>query len=122
MLKPPPDILDAVMQTIAERKRTLPADSYVATLLRGGIDSVGGKVIEEAAELVDAARATRSENRTEARAHLVHEAADLLFHALVLLGWADVPLDDVRAELKRRHGTSGLAEKACRAGVVREPG
>ncbi len=103
------DILDAVMQTIAERKRTLPADSYVATLLRGGIDKIGGKVIEEARELVEAARASD-------RSHVVHEAADLLFHTLVLIGWADVSLDEVRAELKRRHGTSGLAEKASRTG------
>lgn len=108
------DILDAVMQTIAERKRTLPADSYVATLLRGGIDQIGGKVIEEARELVDASQAADLRSNDQARSHLVHETADLLFHTLVLIGWAEVSLDEVRAELKRRHGTSGLAEKARR--------
>jgi phosphoribosyl-ATP pyrophosphohydrolase len=111
-----PDILDTVAQTIADRKRALPAGSYVATLLRGGIGAVGGKVIEEAAELVDAARASDIQTNAAARSHLVHEAADLLFHTLVLLGWADVSLADVRSELNRRHGTSGLAEKAARTG------
>lgn len=110
------DILDAVMHTIAERQRTLPRDSYVATLVRGGIDKIGGKVTEEARELVDATQASVRPFADEARSHIVHEAADLLFHTLVLLSWADVSLDDVRSELKRRHGTSGLAEKANRLG------
>jgi phosphoribosyl-ATP pyrophosphohydrolase len=88
----------------------------VATLLRGGIDKIGGKLIEEARELVDAAQSTDRLLSDEARSHLVHEAADLLFHTLVLLSWADLSLDDVRTELKRRHGTSGLAEKAQRTG------
>ncbi|MBI5758957.1 MAG: phosphoribosyl-ATP diphosphatase [Planctomycetales bacterium] len=111
----PLDILDSVMRTITERKRALPGDSYVATLLRGGIDKIGGKVIEEARELVDAAQSTDRPLSDEARTHLVHEAADLLFHTLVLLSWADLSLDDVRAELKRRHGTSGLVEKTLRS-------
>ena len=111
----PLDILDAVMHTIAERKRTMSTDSYVATLLRGGIDKIGGKVIEEARELVDAAHARDRPLSDEARSHLVYEAADLLFHMLVLLSWADRSLDDVRAELKRRHGTSGLVEKTLRS-------
>jgi phosphoribosyl-ATP pyrophosphohydrolase len=117
MTTPRLDILDELMHTIAERQRTLPDDSYVATLLRGGIDKVGGKVIEEARELVDAAQSTDRPISDESRSHVVHEAADLLFHTLVLLSWSDLSLDDVRAELKRRHGTSGLAEKARRSGA-----
>lgn len=105
------------MQTIAERKHTRAENSYVATLLRGGLTAIGGKVIEEARELVEAAQAGGGELDAAARSHLIHEAADLLFHMLVLLGCADVSLDDVRSELKRRQGTSGLAEKAGRTGA-----
>jgi len=68
------------------------------------------KVIEEAAEVVEAA----GEAGDEGRQHLVCEAADLLYHLLVMLAHRDVRLEEVEAELARRFGISGLEEKASR--------
>lgn len=104
------NILARLERTVAERKSQLPAGSYTTTLLRGGTDAIGRKVIEEAAEVVQAA----GEPGDAGRAHLVREAADLVFHLLVLLGYKDVELAEVEAELARREGISGLEEKAAR--------
>ncbi len=56
-----------------------------------------------------------SESGDPGRAHFVYEAGDLIYHALVLLAWRGVDIDEVAAELARREGTSGLAEKANRS-------
>ena len=72
---------------------------------------MGDKIMEEAAELVEAA----GEEGSEGREHVIHEAADLVYHLFVLLGYRDVGLQDVEAELARRFGTSGLAEKESRS-------
>ena len=93
--------------TIAQRRSADPATSYVAKLNARGIGKIAQKVGEEATETVIAALSGD-------RAELVGEAADLLFHLLVLLNAKDVPLADVLAELDRREGLSGLAEKAAR--------
>ena len=109
-------ILEAVAAVIADRKANPPAErSYVASLLQGGVKKVRVKVVEEAAEVFEAA----VEEGDAGREHLVKEVADLVFHLLVLLGQRDVPWADVEAELARRFGTSGMAEKASRgdAGV-----
>lgn len=107
----PAAVLHALMQTIEARKAASPDESYVARLLNGGSQPIIVKIFEEAGELAEAA-----ELPAEARAkNAVHEAADLVFHTLVLLGWADVSLHDVENELARRFGTSGLREKAMRA-------
>jgi phosphoribosyl-ATP pyrophosphohydrolase len=82
--------------------------------LSGGIPVIGGKVTEEAAEVVEAA----GEPGDEGRQHLVREAADLIYHLLVLLAHRDAKLSDVEAELARRFGISGLEEKASRVKVV----
>lgn len=103
-------IFARLMQVIADRKREPSARSYTASLLAGGVEKIGAKVREEAAEVVEAA----AETGPEGQAHFVHEAADLLFHLFVLLGYKDTPLEDVETELERRFGTSGLAEKAAR--------
>lgn len=104
-------ILPELMNVIAARKANPDAGkSYVASLLAGGVAKVGGKVVEEAAEVVEAA----GEPGDEGRAHLVREVADLVFHAMVMLAVRDVPWQDVEAELARRFGVSGHAEKASR--------
>jgi phosphoribosyl-ATP pyrophosphohydrolase len=108
-------ILDALMRVIAERKsRPAGGRSYVRTLLDGGTAAIGAKVREEAAELVAAA----DEPGDAGRAHLVHEAADLVFHALVLLGHRDISWAEVESELARRFGVSGLDEKAARGATT----
>jgi phosphoribosyl-ATP pyrophosphohydrolase len=83
------------------------ASSYVASLAAKGLPKVAQKVGEEAVETVIAAL-------NEADDKLIGEAADLLFHLTLLLKMRGLGLDDVSAELARRHGTSGLVEKAAR--------
>ena len=102
-----PDVLDRVYAVIRERKRERPPGSYVVKLLDGGIGAIGAKVREEGAELVEAAGAPD-------KAHVAHEAADLLFHVLVLLGAADVAPAQVYEVLEQRFGIGGLTEKAGR--------
>jgi phosphoribosyl-ATP pyrophosphohydrolase len=105
-----PTILAQLMQVIVDRKATRPAKSYTTKLLDGGVAIIGEKIIEEAAEVVEAAE----ELGDPGHHHLVHEAADLIYHLLVLLASRDVGLDEVEAELARRFGISGLDEKASR--------
>jgi phosphoribosyl-ATP pyrophosphohydrolase len=94
-----------------------PARSYTATLLAGGVAKIGGKILEEAGEVVAAA----DEPGAAGREHLVREVADLVYHLLVLLRWADLEWQDVEAELARRAGVSGLDEKAARGAPPDRP-
>lgn len=102
-------ILARLMKVIVDRKANLPAKSYTTTLFAGGVEKIGGKIMEEAAEVVDAAR-----EGNEGRSRLIHEAADLIYHLFVMLGYRDIRLSEVQAELARRFGVSGLDEKAAR--------
>ena len=101
------DILAALYRVILERKGASADTSYTASLLHKGLDTILKKVGEEATELVVAG--CRGE-----RERIVAEAADLLYHLLVLLGHHDIPPGAVLDELRRRFGTSGHAEKASR--------
>lgn len=103
-----PDSLARLEATIAARRGADPDSSYVARLNARGVAKIAQKLGEEATETVIAAL-------VQDREALVGEAADLLFHLMVLLGAKDVPLAAVLAELDRREGTSGIAEKASRA-------
>ncbi|WP_294315733.1 phosphoribosyl-ATP diphosphatase [uncultured Sphingomonas sp.] len=102
------DPLDRLDATIRSR-RDADADagtSYVASLFAKGRPKIAQKVGEEATETVIAALAEPDK--------LASEAADLVFHLLVLLADAGLSLDDVRTELARREGVSGHVEKASR--------
>lgn len=101
------DTLSRLEQVIKQRMSASPEESYVASLVRRGLPVIAQKVGEEATEAVIAALAGDEED-------MVGEAADLLFHLLVLLAEKGIPLARVLAELERREGTSGLAEKAAR--------
>src|SRR4051812_1654939 len=92
---PETSILPPLERVIADRRARPPERSYVARLLAGGVAAIGAKVTEEAAEVVAAAE----EPDGDGRDHLVHEAADLLFHTLVLLAHRGVAWADVEAEL-----------------------
>lgn len=93
---------------VSERGRSRADDSWTAKLFAKGPERAAKKMGEEAVEAVIAAvKGDRSE--------LVSETADLLYHLTVVLVLADVPLADVMAELERRTGQSGIAEKASRS-------
>jgi phosphoribosyl-ATP pyrophosphohydrolase len=92
---------------ITERASASPDESYTAKLLHDGIDRCARKFGEEAVELIVSAVSGDTDG-------LTGEAADVLYHLLVLLRAADIPLETVMAELARRTGQSGLEEKASR--------
>jgi len=89
------ETIGKLMKTIQERSKAGPAWSYTAQLLRGGVDAYGAKVLEEAGELVRAVRC-------EGRRRTIEEAADLLYHLLVLLRGEGVAGEEVAQELRRR--------------------
>lgn len=99
--------LDRLAATIAARKGADPASSWTAALLAKGPEKCAEKFGEEAVEAV--IEAVRGD-----KAALTAEAADVLYHLLVMLAAREVTLDDVLAELQRREGRSGLMEKAAR--------
>ena len=101
------DILQAVYRVIQERKGASADSSYTAALLQKGVDKILKKLGEEATEVVIAGKGGKREE-------IVYETADLFFHTLVLLGYYDIPPEEIYAELRRRFGTSGIAEKASR--------
>lgn len=102
------DTLTRLEATIRERLSASPDRSYVAKLNARGVPYIARKLSEESTETVVAALTGDAQDLTA-------EAADLIFHLLVLLAAKDVALADVLAELERREGTSGLAEKAARS-------
>ena len=104
------DILRRLMDVIEDRRENPSDASYTNRLLAGGVPKIGAKISEEAAEVIEAA----GEPGEEGRQHLVHEAADLIYHLWVLLGLRHVGVAEIEAELERRFGTSGLDEKAAR--------
>jgi phosphoribosyl-AMP cyclohydrolase / phosphoribosyl-ATP pyrophosphohydrolase len=106
--EPRGDTLVRIAETIESRKGADPKVSYVASLLAGSEDAVLKKIGEEATETVLAAKDGDP-------ARITHEVADLWFHCLVMLARHGLSPNDVLAELARRHGTSGLDEKAARA-------
>lgn len=95
--------------TIADRKSADPDSSWTAKLLAMGPEKCAEKFGEEAVEAI--IEAVKGDT-----ARLTSEAADVLYHLLVMLAARDVTLSDVMSELEHREGRSGLAEKAGRAG------
>lgn len=99
--------LTRLAATIAARKGADPDASWTAKLLAAGPEKCAEKFGEEAIEaIIEAVKGDRT--------RLIAEAGDVLYHLLVMLAARDVTLADVMAELERREGVSGLAEKASR--------
>jgi len=99
--------LEKLAATIRSRKGADPETSWTAKLLAKGPEKAAEKFGEEAVEaIIEAVRGDRE--------RLTSEAADVLYHLLVMLTARDVTLDEVLAELERREGTSGIAEKSAR--------
>lgn len=100
-------VLNRLAATILARKSADPESSWTAKLLAKGPEKCAEKFGEEAVEaIIEAVKGDR--------AKLTAEAADVLYHLLVMLAARDVALEDVLAELERREGVSGIAEKAAR--------
>ncbi|MFY9210231.1 MAG: phosphoribosyl-ATP diphosphatase [Aestuariivita sp.] len=99
--------LDILAATIEARKSADPDSSWTAKLLAKGPEKCAEKFGEEAIEaIIEAIKGDKT--------RLTSEAADVLYHLLVMLAARDVTLQDVLDELARRHGTSGIDEKASR--------
>ena len=99
--------LERLAATIKSRRGADPSSSWTAQLLAKGPEKCAEKFGEEAIEaVIEAVRGDRD--------RLTAEAADVLYHLLVMLAARGLALADVEAELERREGTSGLAEKAAR--------
>jgi phosphoribosyl-ATP pyrophosphohydrolase/phosphoribosyl-AMP cyclohydrolase len=104
----PAAITAELERVMVERRDGGSADkSYTRSLLDAGAPKILAKIAEEHGELADELPAGAADK-------VVHETADLLFHVMVGLVWRGIPLDDVWAELARRFGVSGHAEKAAR--------
>jgi len=101
-------VLASLQKVLEERKSASPESSYVASLYAGGAEAILAKVAEEAGEFMDAARSEPDKNT-------IHEAADLLFHTMVMLSKRDIKIEQVMGELARRFGTSGIEEKRSRS-------
>lgn len=102
------DVLETLYQVILQRKQLADGDkSYVKSLFNKGLDKILGKIGEEATETAVAGKGGNPDE-------VVSEVADLFFHVLVLLGYYELPPEKIYAELRRRFGLSGLAEKASR--------
>ena len=89
--------LHDLYRTIQGRKTAAPESSYTARLFAGGVPAIGAKVVEEAAEVVEAAEKGD-------RSHSLYEAGDVVYHLLVLLAQLDIELPELWAELERRKG------------------
>jgi phosphoribosyl-ATP pyrophosphohydrolase len=109
-LSMPNDVLDRLMLELHQRVASLPEGSYTTKLLQGGIPKMGAKLLEESSEVIEAA----AESGEPGREHTIREAADVVFHLWVLLASRGIVVDDVRRELERREGVSGLEEKRRR--------
>ncbi|OHV80828.1 phosphoribosyl-ATP diphosphatase [Rhizobium sp. LCM 4573] len=99
--------LEDLERIVGERAKASPQESWTAKLVAAGQPKAAKKLGEEAVETVIAAVA-------QGREELTAESADLLYHLLVVLRIAGIPLQDVLDELERRTGQSGLQEKANR--------
>lgn len=105
---PNDDVLGALYDVVRQRIEQLPEGSYVTSLVSGGsTDAVAAKIREEADELIEAADGDDAD-------HVAAEAADLLFHTIVLLGMVEVPPSSPLEVLRQRFGIGGLDEKRSR--------
>tara|TARA_R110001592_G_scaffold3525_11_gene19887 strand:+ start:5955 stop:6302 length:348 start_codon:yes stop_codon:yes gene_type:complete len=108
-------ILEALYNVLLTRKNAGGEKSYVASLYEKGSPKIAEKILEEAQEFIDEAYALDKDTHgTEAQKNIRSEAADLLFHMMVMLAHHDVPPAEVFEILGKRFGTSGHDEKASR--------
>ncbi len=105
------DLIERIVLVLQERRNADPSESYVASLHQAGLNKILEKVGEETTETVIAAKdAAISKDQTE----VIKETADLWFHTLVMLDHLEISPTSIFAELEKRFGTSGIAEKQSR--------
>ena len=107
-------ILHDLQQTLQSRKNADPTQSYTAKLFHKGNDALLKKFAEESAEFALAAKDFQFASNSQNQQHLIYEAADVMYHFLATLTFHNLDFADVCKELKRREGTSGIAEKNSR--------
>lgn len=112
---PDSSVIAALTEVLESRRGADPGSSYVASLYAAGLNRILEKVGEEATETLIAAKDVAGE---QGREELIKETADLWFHSMVMLVHLDLRPEAVLAELERRFGLSGIAEKAARNGDV----
>ncbi|MDR0564619.1 MAG: phosphoribosyl-ATP diphosphatase [Azoarcus sp.] len=103
----PDDVFTRLDALLATRKGANPESSYVAKLFAKGPDAILKKIGEESAELIMASKDGKTDS-------IVYEAADVFFHIMTLLAFHGLSIGDVRRELARREGVSGIEEKRAR--------
>ncbi|MCL2645342.1 MAG: phosphoribosyl-ATP diphosphatase [Betaproteobacteria bacterium] len=101
------DVFARLSATLVERRKADPESSYTAKLFARGPDAILKKIGEESAELIMASKGGQLDG-------IVHESADVIFHIMALLAFHGLSIDDVRRELARREGVSGIEEKQAR--------
>ncbi len=105
------DIFAQLESVIEQRMQQSPDSSYVAKLNHKGLESILKKIGEESTEVVMAAK---DDEYQEDKNAIIYESCDLIFHLMVLLANKGIKMDDIRVELQRRFGVSGIVEKANR--------
>jgi phosphoribosyl-ATP pyrophosphohydrolase len=111
-MKPDPSsVLQTLFAVIEDRRENPTQRSYTTSLFQGGVAKIAKKIVEEAAEVNEAAEQTGDVGRE----HLAEEAADLVYHLLVMLAHRAVTLADVERVLEGRFGMSGIEEKESRS-------
>ncbi len=108
--------LDKLYDVLQQRKKALGDKSYVASLYEKGSPKIAEKILEEAQEFIDEAFDIHHDrSNTETKKNLRNEAADLIFHIMVMLSHHDAPPQDIFDILEQRFGVSGHDEKASRS-------
>ena len=100
------NIFEQLSKILRSRKETSENNSYTGQLYREGIEKIIAKIKEESEELIEAS--------TSDKEAIIHEAADLVFHVMVLLAYKDIDPSNILRELERREGISGIEEKSKR--------
>ena len=106
------DIFSKLFAVIEQRKNQTEIEkSYVASLMAKGEKEMNHKIMEEAQELCEAVLEGKNQ---KAKKHQIYEICDLLFHTFVLASYKNIELTEIKVELERRFGTSGIEEKKNR--------
>ena len=103
------NIINRLSLLLKERKNSPHSSSYTSQLFIEGTEKIIAKIKEESEELIESAEADVLDKNS-----IIHEAADLLFHVMVLLAYKDIDPSKILEELENREGVSGLEEKSKR--------